>query len=190
MRVMVGSGESRRVVILNTFDPQTREPVNQVKDAPVKVGLSDVPSSPAFRLQEQQQLGNIITALAANPAAVNVLSPAFVEGSSHPDAKQLADNLRRATGQPTAADKQQQAAQSQQIQATQQATQQLQMRGAAANVAKTEADAERTKALAERERAQALQIHTQTAQNDVTAQSQAANDEDTTIQDALREAAV
>lgn len=186
MRCLVGQGESRRVVVLNTFSPQG-EPINQVKDAPVKVGLSDIPSSPAFRMQEQQQLGDIIRALAANPAAINVLAPAYVEGSSHPARQKLADDLRRATGQPTAADRQAQQAQAQTVQATAQVAQELQVRGAAADVAKKEADADRTKALAERERAQALQIHTQTV---MTAQDQSANNEDTTIQNALREAAV
>jgi hypothetical protein len=170
MRCLVGQGENRRVVVLNTFSPQG-EPINQVKDAPVKVGLSDIPSSPAFRMQEQQQLGDIIRALAANPAAVNVLAPAYVEGSSHPARQKLADDLRRATGQPTAADRQAQQAQAKTVQATAQVAQELQVRGAAADVAKKEADAERTTALAERERAQALQIHAQTA---MTAQGQGA----------------
>jgi hypothetical protein len=170
------------VVVLNTFDPQSGEPLNQVKDAPVKVGLSDVPNSPAYRMQEQQQLGDIIRALAPNPTAVAILSPAFIEGSSHPDRQRLADDLRRATGQPTAGDRQAQAAQSQQVQAVADATQQLQMRGAAAKVAKDEAEVQRTQALAERERAQARQIATQTVA--ATAAAPAAN-EDSLIQQAL-----
>ena len=40
MRVTMGSGESKRVIVLNTWDQQTGAPVNQVKDAPVKVGMA------------------------------------------------------------------------------------------------------------------------------------------------------
>lgn len=188
MRCLLGQGEGRRVVILNTFTPQG-EPLNHVKDAPVKVGLGDIPSSPAFRMQEQQQLGNIIQALRDNVAAVNVLAPAYVEGSSHPNRKQFADDLRRATGQPTAADRQAQQAQAKQVQQAQQAAQELQQRAAVAGVAKTEAEVQRTTAQAAREAAQTEQIQVETHLA-ATAPVQAANDEDTVIEAALQDAAV
>lgn len=188
MRVAVGSGKARRVVVLNTFSSEG-EPVNQVRDAPVKVGLSDVPNSPAFRMQEQQMLGNIITALAPVPGAAQVLAPAFVEGSSHPDAKRLADDLRRATGQPTSEDLQAQEQQAEQIKQQQQIGQELQQRSAVAAVNKAEGEAERAHAQAEREAAQAklIEVETQiaTAQPILPA---AANDEDAMIETALQQA--
>lgn len=189
MRVSIGQGENRRVVVLNAWGPQG-EPINQVKDSPVKVGLGDIPSSPAFRMQEQQQLGNIIQALAGVPEAVKVLAPGFVEGSSHPNRKQWAEDLRRATGQPTAADRQAQQAQSQQIQATQQAAQELQQRDAVATVAEKEAKVELTLAKADTERAKtehtaAQAQHTQ-LQTNMTA-APPAPDEDSLIDAALQE---
>lgn len=120
LRVSMGSGQSRRVVILNSWDPKTGAPMNRVKDAPVKVGLSDVPSSPAFRMQEQQQIAAMLAALGKNSAAVNLLAPVYIEGSSIENRKAIADDLRRATGVPVAGDRQaQQAAQQQQQQALQ-----------------------------------------------------------------------
>lgn len=190
MRVLVGSGKSRRVVVLNTFTPEG-EPLNQVKDAPVKVGLSDVPNSPAYRMQEQQMLGDIIRSLAAVPQAVAVMAPAFVEGSSHPDAKRLADDLRRATGQPTSGDREAQEAQAQQVQKAQQDAQQLQMRGVAAKVAKDEADAQLTMAKTATEQAKTAQTVAQAESTAVQTQlavQPPANDEDTLIEAALQEA--
>ena len=182
MQVPMGSGSSRRVVVLNSFDPQTGQPVNQVKDAPLKTGMADLPNTPAFKMQEQQAIATMITALAANPNAVNILTPAYIESSTLPNRNQIADDLRKATGVPTAGDRQA-AQQNQQAMAqAQQTQQQLQQRAAVAQVQKTEADTERTLALAQREKAQAAMI-----QRD--AITEPASNEDSVIQDALREAA-
>jgi hypothetical protein len=105
LRVTMGAGQSKRVIVLNTWTPEG-EPLNHVKDAPVKVGLSDIPSSPAFRAQEQQQIAMMIQALQGNPAALNLLGAAYLEGSSLTNRQQLADDFRRATGQPVAGDRQ------------------------------------------------------------------------------------
>lgn len=185
LKVMVGTGSSRRVIVLNTWDKETGEPVNRVKDAPIKVGLAEVPNSPAFRMQEQQQLGTIIQALQGDPQALAVLTPAYIEASSMPNRQQAADDLRRIKGIPTAGDRQAQQ-QNQQAQ-TQQAAQasQLQTRGAAASVAKTEADAQKTLALARKEHAQADLI---TRQAQTLTAPQAANEDDL-INQALQEAA-
>ena len=133
LRVAMGMGDSRRVVVLNSWDPKTGAPMNRVKDAPVKVGLSDVPTSPAFRMQEQQQIAAMLAALGTNPAAMNILAPVYIEGSGIENRKAIADDLRRATGVPVAGDRQaQQAAQQRQ-------EQQMQEREA---VAKAMADAD------------------------------------------------
>ena len=133
LRVAMGMGDSRRVVVLNSWDPKTGAPMNRVKDAPVKVGLSDVPTSPAFRMQEQQQIAAMLAALGTNPAAMNILAPVYIEGSGIENRKAITDDLRRATGVPVAGDRQaQQAAQQRQ-------EQQMQEREA---VAKAMADAD------------------------------------------------
>lgn len=132
LRVVMGQGSNKRVVVLNTWTQQG-EPQNRVKDAPIKVGLSDVPSSPAFRMQEQQQIAAMLAALGTNPAAMNILAPVYIEGSGIENRKAIADDLRRATGVPVAGDRQaQQAAQQRQ-------EQQMQEREA---VAKAMADAD------------------------------------------------
>lgn len=184
LKVMVGSGSSRRVIVLNSWNPDTGEPVNRVKDAPIKVGLSEVPNSPAFRMQEQQQLGIIIQALAGDKQALDVLTPAYIEGSTWPNRQQAADDLRRMKGIPTAGDRQTQKEneKSNTDQASQNA--QLQARGAAATVAKTEAEAEKTMALARKEHAQADLL---TVQAQATVQP--AVNEDDLISQALADAA-
>lgn len=149
MKVMMGSGESRRIIVLNSWDPQTGAPLNRVEDAPVKVGLSDIPSSPAFRAEEQRQMTLIVQALAGDPEALKILAPAYIEGSSLTNRKKYADELRRATGVPVAADRAAQQAQ-QQKQAAQQAEQQelmklaaqLDLREKAAKTEKTRSETE------------------------------------------------
>ena len=159
LKVMVGSGAARRTIVLNAWGPQG-EPINRVKDAPVKVGLGETPNTPAYRMQEQQTLGNIITALAGDPQALAILTPAYVETSSLSNRAQVADDLRRAKGIPTAGDREAMKAQAAQGQQAALAAQQLQMRGAAAKVAKDEADAEAKRAQAGKAQAEtALMTH-------------------------------
>lgn len=184
LKIAVGSGSSRRVIVLNSWDPQTGEPVNRVKDAPIKVGLGEVPNTPAFRMQEQQQLRDIITALAGDPQALAVLTPAFIEGSTLSNRQQAADDLRRMKGIPTAGDRQAQKENEKANAAQASQNAQLQARGAAAAVAKTEAETEKTMALARKEHAQAdlLTVQAQTT-------AQPAVNEDDLINQALQEAA-
>lgn len=191
LRVMVGTGSTRRVVILNTWDPNTGAPVNRIKDAPVRVGLSEVPATPAFKLQQQQQIATIIGALAGNPQAVAVLTPAFVESTSLPDRQQLADDLRRVSGLPVSGDRQgAQAAQAQQQQQMQK-SQAMQEAAAQAQIAKHQADAAATQAdmkvkqsAADLNRARIAQI----AQQMHTAPATPAANEEQLIQEALAEA--
>lgn len=185
LAVSVGQGSSRRVVVLNTWDPKSQEPVNHVKDAPIKVGLADVPNSPAFRMQEQQQMATMIQALAGNPQALAVLTPAYIEGSSVPNRQQIADDLRRATGQPTAGDRQAQQANEVQAKQQQAQAQELTTRGAEAQVATAEAKAQETAANAQLTLAKVAQVQVDTA---VAAQPVEAANEDQLIQDALAEA--
>jgi hypothetical protein len=105
MRVPIGTGKSKRVVVLNSFDPQTGQPVNQVKDADIRTALAETPNTPAYRMQTQQQIAQIITAVQANPKAVAILTPAYIESTSLPNRSQVADDLRKAEGIPLPGDK-------------------------------------------------------------------------------------
>jgi hypothetical protein len=181
LRVQIGQGSTRRVVVLNSWNPQTQEPVNHVKDAPIKVGLSDVPSSPAYRMQEQQQLATMVQALAGNQQALAILTPAYIEGSSIANRQQIADDLRRATGQATVGDRQAQQVNEAQNKQTQAAAQELQQRDAVATVATKEAKAAEIAARTQL-------VLTKVGQSNVSEQPPAAN-EDQLIQQALQEAA-
>lgn len=184
LAVTVGQGQSKRVVVLNTFDPQTKEPVNQVKDAAVRIGLSDVPSTPAFRLQQQQQIATIIGALGGNPQAVAVLTPAFIESTSLENRKQVADDIRRATGLPTAGDRQALAAAEQQQQQELADTKALQRRALVADVAKKEVEAAKAGADLVGAEEQAFLAQQQSAAT----QMPQAPSEDDLINDAIAEA--
>lgn len=188
LRVMMGQGSMRRAVVLNGWTPEGL-PVNRVKDAPVRTALSDVPSSPAFKMQQQQQIATIIGALSGNPQAVAVLTPAFVESTGLPDRQQIADDIRRLSGLPTAGDRAgAQEAQAAQKQA-QQAQTQMQQQVAQAALAKTTAEAEkaaaevvRTQAQAELDKARTAEIVQRMTREAATA------DDDQLIQEALAEA--
>lgn len=107
LQVAIGAGQARRTVVLNTTDPKSGRAINVVKDAPVKVGLGEVPASPAYQMQMSQMMGDMVRALAGTPHA-GLLIPAWVETTSAFGAnrKQLADDMRRVTGLPTAGDRQ------------------------------------------------------------------------------------
>lgn len=106
LRVMIGEGAARRAVVLNTFD-QKGMPVNWVKDAPTRVGLSDVPSSPAARMQQQTMLSEIIKSLGGNPQAVAVLIPPFLEASplDSETRRQAVEDFRKVMGMPPGGDR-------------------------------------------------------------------------------------
>lgn len=104
MQVPVGSGKHRRVVVLNDWTPEGM-PVNQVADAAIKTSLAEVPNTPAYRQQSQQQLAQIIQALGSNPQAIAVLAPAYIESTSVANREQVAADLRKVSGLPDPADK-------------------------------------------------------------------------------------
>lgn len=197
MAVSVGTGKTKRVVVLNDWTPEGM-PINQVKDATIKTALADTPNTPAYRQQTQQQVAQIITALGTNPQAVAILAPAYVESTSLPNRQQVADDLRKATGQPLPGDKEGQA-QAEAMQ--QQALQQQQQNAQALANAQTDdkvASAERSRAQARHANAQAELIEQRLAAGFApaevasmvaqTEQAQAAN-EDELISQALADAA-
>lgn len=194
LQVAIGRGSSRRVVVLNTFDPQTGKLVNQVKDAPIRVGLSDVPSTAGYRMQQQQQIATIIGALAGNPQAVAVLTPAFVESTDLSNRMDIADDIRRVSGLPTSGDRE--AAKQQQAQAKQAAD-----HNTAVQQATAESEVQSRTSRARLDQAKAIEIEQRVgaqqaqAQQMQQAQQQAANQpppppsREALIQDALAEAA-
>lgn len=145
MQVKVGTGQARRVVVLNQWDPEAGEIINNVKDAPLRVGLGEVPSTPAFKLQQQQQIGSIITALSkASPQAAAVMSPSFIEATDLPDRQERADDVRRALNIPTAGDRKAAEAQAAQQQQEQQEQQALKKQAITIGLQKEQAEIEET----------------------------------------------
>lgn len=129
--VPIGTGKSRRVIVLNDWDPQGM-PVNRVEDATINTGLAETPNTPAYRQQTQQQITTIIQALGNNPQATAILAPAYIESTSLSNRQEVADGLRKASGIPTPGDKNGQAqADAMQQQQLQQKMQQDQAAGAA-----------------------------------------------------------
>jgi hypothetical protein len=106
LKVMVGEGQSRRVVVLNTFD-KAGMPVNMVKDAPTRVGMSDIPSSPAARAQQATMLSEVIKSIGNMPQAVAVLIPPLLENSAldSETRKQAVQDFRKVMGMPPGGDK-------------------------------------------------------------------------------------
>ncbi len=153
LEVPIGTGKTKRVVVLNDWTPEGM-PVNQVKDASIKTALAETPNTPAYRQQTQQQVAQIITALATNPQAVAILAPAYIESTSLPNRQQVADDLRKATGQPLPGDKEGQA----QAEAMQQQVLQQQQQNAQALA---NAQTDEKVASAERNRAQARHANAQ-----------------------------
>ena len=172
MRCEVGSGKRRRVVILNTFDPQGM-PINQVEDSSVKVALGDVPVTPAYRNQQQIFLSNAIQAVGNDPIARAVLVPALLEAGDLEHRHEYAKWMRKKHGVPEPEDMeedgeaaQQEMAANQQAMQEQQIAKEVQLRAALADIAKTEAETQQKQAQTAREMAQAQAIEMQPAAND------------------------
>lgn len=184
MRVNIGRGSSRRVVVLNTEDEKTGEMVNCVADAAARVALGEVPNTAGYRMQQQQQIATIIGALQGNPQAVAVLTPVFIEATDLPNRMQVADDLRRASGIPTSDDKQAQQ-QQQELQQQKLAEQeQLQKQALAIELAGKAAEVDETKSKTHLNLAKATEIgheigmaEVAATQADQQAQAQAAGDQ-------------
>jgi hypothetical protein len=157
MQVPVGTGKTRRVVVLNDWTPDGM-PVNQVADAHIKTALAEVPNTPAYRQQSQQQLKDIIQALGNNAPAIAVLAPAYIESTSVNNREQVAADLRKVAGLPDPSDKQamQEAEEQQKAMQAQQMQQTAQL--AAAELDVQVSTAERNRAGARQSEANAILI--------------------------------
>lgn len=184
--IPVGTGQMRRTVVLNTSD-ERGAPMNMVVDAPIKVGLAEVPTSAAYRMQQAQQIAQMITSLSGNPQAVAVLTPAYIESSGLPDRHAIADDLRRVSGLPVAGDRQ--AAQAWQQAQQEQAAKTAQLQDAAAQVELQHKAALTQKDAAAARLADAKAVHTQVlAEREAQPSQQQPVDHDALVNDALREA--
>lgn len=167
LRLMIGEGSSRRLVVLNTVDKDGM-PVNMVKDAPTRVGMSDIPSSPAARAQQATMLSEVIKSLGNMPQAVAVLVPPLLENSAldSETRRQAVKDFRKVMGLPEGGDRvaRQQAEQA----ATQQAQAQAQLAQEQATAQVEEQKAKVGKLLSEVElnAARIEQIHAQIAQQE------------------------
>lgn len=181
--VTVGSGSGKRVIMLNSQDEQGR-PINQVKDAPIRTALAEIPQSPAYRQQQQQQLAQILQAMGNNPQAAALLAPVYIESGTHPDRQRIADDLRRMSGLPNPGDKGAADAAQQQAQQQQQAAAQAQQQAAAADIATKQA-----RAALDQARARQVEVETQLAPMELQIRAQqAADPEDAAIEEAMAEA--
>jgi hypothetical protein len=224
IKAAVGQGATRRVVVLNTWVPETVQqqdpqsgqvvevptggmlPKNMVADAEIRTALAETPNTPAFRQQTQLQLKEVITALAGNGPALAVVAPAYIESTSLDNRKELADDLRRATGQPIPGDKegrkraeaaQQQELAEQNALAKDKLHAEVQDKAASANLKhaqtrKTQAEAEqleRTNAAGGAEASvQQQQAGTQQTVQATQQAAAAANDPDAEVDDAIKKA--
>lgn len=104
LQVKVGLGKGARVVVLNTMDAQGL-PMNNVKAAPVKVALEDAPNTPAYRMQQQQQIASVLQVGGNDPAVRAALIPSFIEATDLPNREHDAKYLRQAYGVPQPGDR-------------------------------------------------------------------------------------
>lgn len=208
MEVPIGTGKTRRVVVLNDWDPNTAMPINQVADADIKTALEETPTTPAYRQQTQQQIATIIQALGSNPQAIAILAPAYLESTSIPNRQQMADDLRKMSGLPLQGDKEGQAQAEQAQQQQLQMKQEMEAAAAKATIDEKTANVERNRAAARQSTAAAIlieqRIQSGMAANDDRANTaktmsevelnqarieQMRNDEDQLINNALTQAA-
>jgi hypothetical protein len=182
MQVKIGVGATRRTVVLNTRNPETGEPMNVVKDAPVKLGLGEAPSSPAYQMQTATLVGNMISAMAGTPQA-GMLIPHWVESNPMMGAgrKQLADDMRRSVGLPVSGDRQRAEAWQQQQEQAAAAQQQAVAQAQAAATAKAEAEAMEARARVDK-------IGSETLKNIADVSQITAANEDQLISDAIAQA--
>lgn len=148
MKLKVGTGRKQRIVVLNTEDDQGL-PINKVEGAALKVALDDAPNTPAYKMQQQTQIGAVLQVAGNDQAARAVLIPAFIEATDLPNRESDAKWLRQQYGVPQPGDRQGQAeadkareqAQAQQ-QALQQQAVQLDLKDKAAGAAQKESAAQ------------------------------------------------
>lgn len=155
--VEIGDGKAKRVIVLNQVaqDPQTGQPVkiNDTSRVRAKVVLDDIPSTPTFKLQQQQMLTEVAKALP--PDLQGVLVPFLIAMSDMPNKTEIVDLLKQKLGM--ADDQAQQAAaQAQQVMAEK--MQKMQERLQVMEAALTAAKVRKENAAADKLQAETAQI--------------------------------
>lgn len=100
VEVIAGEGMRKKIIILNkpTVDPITGVTYleNDVSKAPVKVALEDVPTTPAYRAQQNMMISEVLKS--CPPQAQAVLLPYYIETTEMPKRQEMADQLRKLFG--------------------------------------------------------------------------------------------
>lgn len=144
MQMTVGTDKRQRPVVLNGWTPDGL-PMNHVEDAAVRVALGDVPSTPAFRGQQQVFLSQAIQSVGNDPIARAVLVPALLEAGDLEHRHEYAKWMRQKAGVPEPDEINDERAQAAQQQAAQQQAA-LQQRAVNADIGLKEAQANKTAA--------------------------------------------
>ncbi len=177
-QMMVESGLSKRRVQINVpmKDEQTGLPYlqNDISRAPMKVQLTDVPSTPTFRAMQFTQLAEITKSLP--PQMQAFVAPFIIEASELPKRRELAQVLRKQLGMdidPNTPEGQQAL---KEMAETQKTLQNLQMRELASKIG--EIDARAQKSLAD-----AAKIQAEIGAGDTAAMGQIANERNKLLQE-------
>lgn len=182
LAVEVGTGRKRRMVRLNTVDKDGL-PVNVVEDAAVRIGLGDVPSTPAYKAQQQAWLSQAVQAAGDDPVVRPVLFAALIEAGDLEHREQYAKYIRQKAGIPEP-DEMDDEHFAQAQEAANQAGQQAQ----AVQQAVVEADVAQKRSAAVLNEAKANEIAARTAAQSLSQAMTAQPTEDDLINDALNEA--
>lgn len=188
LQMEIGTGRKRRAVVLNTFD-QRGIPINHVEDAAVRVGLGDIPTTQAYKAQQQINLANMATQVGDDPISKPVIVAAMLESSEVEHGALYARWIRQKAGIPDPEqldeedfDRMQQAAEQQGAQMAN-----VQQAAISAEIADKQAGAQQKTTAAQLNQARVAEIRARIeAQMRVDA---AANDEDALIEGGIREAA-
>lgn len=138
---------------------------NDTSKINVKVSLGDVPATATYKQQQQQMLGEMIKSLP--PELQSLLIPFVIEQSSLTDRQEMADLIRKATGQ--SSDNEQPTPEQQAQQQAEQQAQEMAMQLQQAQLEKVKADVEYVNSQTTVKNVEALFAATQAAQLVVTA---------------------
>lgn len=190
MQVPIGTGKKRRVVVLNGED-EAGLPVNPIEDAQVRVGLGDVPTTTAYKAQQQAFLTQALQTVGNNPAAQAILLPALLEAGDLEHREAYAKWLRKQAGIPEPtdmADEDAMDAMDQQASQAKAQAMQLQARVAEAEAASKESTAALNQAKGVLTQMQSLLTHAQAVKVAAETDAMDAANDDGAINDALQEA--
>lgn len=103
VNVLVGEDPKKKTISLNTPKPHPTIPDvtiidNDVERAKLKVALEDVPSTAAYRQQQQTMLAEVMKGMP--PQLQALLAPFYIESTELPKRRQMAQQMRKVLGVP------------------------------------------------------------------------------------------